>query len=151
METRAERRRRMKLMRDEFVTQYKFVEECGCGLNVEADSRDQAIDAMVKDYVAHSHNRGKPLVRLRVQERPGIQIGEVLMDFSLGRATFEPGGPPFPCGTGYDQVCYSCGNRYHYETQPIEHPELATQEGGDDVQICDACFEKLQAGMRERP
>ena len=30
METRAERRRRMKLMRDGFVPRYKFLEECGC-------------------------------------------------------------------------------------------------------------------------
>ena len=51
-------------MRDEFVTTYKFVEECGCGLNVEADSRDQAVKAMITDYVSHKHNNGKSVVRL---------------------------------------------------------------------------------------
>ena len=148
METRAERRRRMRQMRDEFVTRYKFIEACGCGLDVEAEDQDQAFAAMVKDYVAHSHNNGKSVVKLRVQERPGIQIGTVEMDFDQGTATFSHGGPPFPCGTGYDQVCYGCGSRYHYESQPIAHPELWQEDGGDDVQICDDCWQKLQEKIR---
>ena len=144
METRAERRRRLREIRDEFVTRYKFVETCGCGLNVEAESRDEAVKAMVRDYVAHNHNQGKAAIQMVVLERPGIQLGKVSMDFTKGRAAFEPGGPPFPCGTGYDQVCYSCGNRYHYESAPVEHPEFRTEDGGDDVQVCDDCFQKLQ-------
>lgn len=149
MENRAEKRRRMKRMRDEFLTRWKFVEQCGCGLNVDADSRDEAITAMIQNYVPHIHNRGKPHVELVVFERPGIQVGKVLIDFDYGKAHFEPGGPPFPCGTGYDQVCASCGTRNHYETPPIEHPELYQEDCGDYVNICGLCFRELQRALGE--
>ena len=147
METRAARRRRMKRERTQFVTRYKFLEECGCGLNIEADSTEQAVESMLADYVAHGHNAGKPFVRLAFLERPGITIGKVVLDFVEGKATYEPGGPPFPCGTGWDYVCYGCGTRCHTESQPVEHPELLKENGGDPVQICDPCWEKLQAAL----
>lgn len=143
------RRMRMQLRRANFETRYKFVEECGCGWNVEANSIEGAMEAFIQDYIGHEHNRGRSDFTLAVQERPGIQVGRVYMNHTENTATFRPGGPPFPCGSGYDQVCYSCGNRYHYESPPIEHPELREEGGGDDVQVCDDCFQRLQRKLAE--
>lgn len=48
-ETKAEQRRRMRRMRNAFETRYKFVQQCGCGLNIEAGTPEEAIEALTTD------------------------------------------------------------------------------------------------------
>ena len=143
METRSERRRKMKRMRYEWDTQFKFLEECGCGFNLDEADISSALQLLAADYVAHGHNRGQPVVSGILYERPGLQLGEVILDFVEGSMTYVPGGPAFPCGTGWDFVCAGCGQKIHNQEPFIEHPELHVEDGGDNVHVCDDCFQQI--------
>ena len=48
-EARAEQRRRMRRMRNAFETRYKFVQQCGRGLNIKAGTPEGAIEALTTD------------------------------------------------------------------------------------------------------
>ena len=48
-ETKAEQRLRMRGMRNAVETRYKFVQQCGRGLNVEAGTPEEAIEALTTD------------------------------------------------------------------------------------------------------
>ena len=48
-EARAEQRHRMRRMRNAFETRYKFVRQCGRGLNIEAGTPEEAIEALTTD------------------------------------------------------------------------------------------------------
>ena len=48
-EARAEQRLRMRRMRNVFETRYKFVRHCGRGLNIEANTPEEAIEALTTD------------------------------------------------------------------------------------------------------
>ena len=131
----------MNRERKEWVTRYKFVEECGCGLNIEAETMEAAAQAVSTDYVTHGHNRGKPTVSGVLYERPGLQLGTINLDFLDERATFVAGGPPIPCGDGWHFVCAGCGKKCHTDSPPIEHPELFDDSLPPDLAyVCDTCF-----------
>ena len=145
METRAQRRRRFRLMRASWPTYYKFLEDCGCGFNIDATDIDTAMQVLSADYVAHNHNRGQSTISGKLLRKPGLQIGTISMDFVQGQSEFKPGGPYTPCpsGTGWDFACYGCGKEGHADRLPIEHPETYVEGGGDNVVVCDDCFQKL--------
>ena len=81
-------------------TRFRFSQPCGCRMNIGAETVGDALAELTADYTAHAgHSCQEPVIAGMLLKRPGIQIGIVILNYTLRPTELIPGGPLSPEAT----------------------------------------------------
>ena len=135
---------------EEWPTRFKFHQPCGCGMHIDAETVADALWVLTAEYTTDAHHRCQwPVIIGKLIKYPGLQIGEVVLDYIARTTELTPGGPVFPCGDSWDFTCSHCADQFHLDN-PESHPGPPEECDGHE-HLCDACADRYfeQSSMQE--
>lgn len=84
----------------EWPTRFKFVQSCGCGMDIDAHTVADALAVLTADYMTHAGNsRQGPRLTGRLLKYPGLQVATVEINYITGAVVWTLGGPCSPAVT----------------------------------------------------